>query len=112
MANGVARLGREIELEHLLQGCGPSDDRTKAARAEQIVADAVPSREPRLAREIGLRVEEVDRIGARRILNVKGPAGQRLLQIPSAAGGMGCRRFANQGLNLGLRHGFEDAPED
>ena len=111
-ANDCACLGGKVEFENLLQGVGPPDDGTESACAQKIVANAVALREPRLAGEIGLRVEKIDRLRSGCILNVKRVAHQRFVQIPGATDGKSRRRLPDNGLELGLRHSSEDPLEN
>jgi hypothetical protein len=111
-ADGFTRFSREVELEELCESPGPPNDRTESAGAQQIVADAVPFREPWLACEIGVRVEKVDRHRARRIINVKRPASQSFVQEPGAADGNPRGRGPDESLQLSFRNSLKGPLED
>jgi len=106
-ANRLPSFLRKVKRHELLERFGPPDDGAKAAGPEEVVANAMPLREPTPAREIFFGVEQIDGGGVRRILNVESPACQGFVEIPRAPRQNRRGRRAHQALHFLRRCGVK-----
>src|SRR5262249_7159488 len=103
----LARLCGEIKGDRILQSLGPAYDRTEARGPEEIIAYTMSARRTRFAGEVGLRIEKVDDGRARRVVNIKRPRIEELVQVPGTAHLHRSHLRSHQSLNLCRRNSIK-----
>src|SRR5215472_12450033 len=68
----------------------------------------MPAGETGFPGEVAFGVEEIDGLGPGAVLHIEGAAGQRFVEISSAPRRDARRGRADQGFDVGPRHGIED----